>query len=337
MGVHDTMSVAGPRDTDYARAERIRVDGARGDRGGRRIAIVAFVVVLLALASVGGASLYAIRGGGDIGGEPPLIRADAGATKQRPAEAGGLEVPHQDKLVFEQLAETPREPRLERLLPPPETPVPPAALPAPTTPAIAAPPDAPAAAVARIDPAPGDDTIAPSVTPPPAASPATSAVVAAPVQPRPDLSIGSVPIPSPPAAANSVPPPPPPQGAATAATAAPAAPAAAPPAAPAPAAPTEVAVIPAAGPAVAAAAAADGWRVQIGSFRDRAAGEGEWVRLQGRHPDLLGALAFRIQRADLSRGTFYRVQAGVLASRAAADALCGELKTRNQDCLVVSP
>ena len=87
MGV-PTMSVAGPRDDDYAPV---------GSGGRRRVAVVAAVVIALALASVGGAGWYAGRQDAQIAGEPPLIRAEPGLTKQRPAEAGGLEVPHQDK------------------------------------------------------------------------------------------------------------------------------------------------------------------------------------------------------------------------------------------------
>ena len=59
--------------------------------------------------------------------------------------------------------------------------------------------------------------------------------------------------------------------------------------------------------------------------------------MKKRNTDLLGALALNVQSVTLDRGTFYRVQAGPLTDRAAANGLCGKLKSRNQDCLVVAP
>ena len=53
--------------------------------------------------------------------------------------------------------------------------------------------------------------------------------------------------------------------------------------------------------------------------------------------DLLGSLGLNVQAVKLDRGTFYRIQAGPLADRAAASSLCGKLKGRNQDCLIVAP
>lgn len=57
--------------------------------------------------------------------ELPVIRADSGPIKIRPEEPGGLEVPHQDKLVLNEIAPDPEKPQVERLLPPPEVPKPP--------------------------------------------------------------------------------------------------------------------------------------------------------------------------------------------------------------------
>lgn len=55
------------------------------------------------------------------GGEPPLVAAAEGPAKVRPEEPGGLEVPDQDKLVYEEAAgEAVAE--AEELLPPPEEP-----------------------------------------------------------------------------------------------------------------------------------------------------------------------------------------------------------------------
>ena len=52
-----------------------------------------------------------------------------------------------------------------------------------------------------------------------------------------------------------------------------------------------------------------------------------------------GREAPRVVAVDLgnNRGTFFRLQAGPLDSRDAAEALCAALKARNLDCLVVAP
>ena len=108
------MSGRANSDEDLGQAPRRR-------RGGWQLIIVA-------LATLGGfiaAVWYAYNQGVDDGAPatPPLIRADQSPTKVRPEKPGGLEVPHQDKLVYETLRpEKPGE-RVERLLPPPEEPI----------------------------------------------------------------------------------------------------------------------------------------------------------------------------------------------------------------------
>ncbi len=62
---------------------------------------------------------------------------------------------------------------------------------------------------------------------------------------------------------------------------------------------------------------------------------GRWSRI---HKAVLGNLRIMLERADLgARGIFYRLQAGPLADRAVAAALCAKLKARNQDCIVIKP
>jgi len=50
--------------------------------------------------------------------------------------------------------------------------------------------------------------------------------------------------------------------------------------------------------------------------------------------DTLAGLEPMIQRADLPRGTVFRVRAGAFATRAEAEALCTRLKRQGTDCLV---
>jgi cell division septation protein DedD len=90
-------------------------------------------------------------------------------------------------------------------------------------------------------------------------------------------------------------------------------------------------------PKPAAAPAGGGWKIQLASVSSNAAAEREWKRMQSGNNDLLGKLSLTIQTIKLDRGTFYRIQAGPLADRAAASSLCGTLKTRKQDCLIVAP
>jgi len=82
-------------------------------------------------------------------------------------------------------------------------------------------------------------------------------------------------------------------------------------------------------------AAGTAWRVQLASLSGQSAAEAEWEKLRRANSDLLGRLTLHVQIAELSKGTFYRVQAGPLADRAAAAALCKVLKSRNQSCLIV--
>src|SRR3546814_13659211 len=52
-----------------------------------------------------------------------MIKAEDAPIKHRPEEPGGMDVPHQDKLVFNRLPPGQVENQVERLLPPPEEPV----------------------------------------------------------------------------------------------------------------------------------------------------------------------------------------------------------------------
>ncbi len=94
-------------------------------------------------------------------GVPPLLTAEPGPTKRRPDQPGGLEIPHQDMLVFDQLDPAAQGPRVERLLPPPEEPLPrpvampslPGPAPMPLIPDLAEPPIASEPSLAGSPPA----------------------------------------------------------------------------------------------------------------------------------------------------------------------------------------
>ncbi|MBX6323556.1 MAG: SPOR domain-containing protein, partial [Rhodospirillaceae bacterium] len=110
------------------------------------------------------------------------------------------------------------------------------------------------------------------------------------------------------------------------ATAAPAPDVTSPPAAPAAASPTP------------ATDSADAVRVQLAAFRSESQAQVASQRLQEAFHDELSGRTFHVERADLgAKGVFFRLQAGPLASRDEAAALCSRLKQRGQPCIVVAP
>lgn len=239
----------------------------------------------------------------------PVLRADNTPVKRKPDDPGGMEIPDRDKLVYDRIAPGQARQPVERLLPPPEKPVE-----RPTPP--------PAGNVVAADDqdvsGSNDGTMA---------QPVRGAVDAAATEaskaPAPAVS------PPPPPAAEPDPP-----RAEAAALPAPEPPAPEPTAEPA-ASGTAAAVPSASKPA--AVPTAPAWRIQLASLGSEARAREEWARMQKANADLLGALALQIEQAKLSKGTYYRIQAGPLADRAAAGTLCGKLKARKQDCLVVAP
>ena len=79
------------------------------------------------------------------------------------------------------------------------------------------------------------------------------------------------------------------------------------------------------------------YRIQLGAFAggDKQA-MGEWRRLQGEYPQLLGGLTPSVKLATTTSGHLYRLQAGVMTEERAR-AACAELKSHNQACVVVPP
>jgi outer membrane biosynthesis protein TonB len=98
---------------------RQRNEGAR-KRSGTGLAIVAAGVAVF-----GGVVWYAYSQGNRAGTESvaPVLQADTSPTRIKPEQPGGIEVPHQDKLVYGRLNPNAKEPGVEHLLPPPEEPL----------------------------------------------------------------------------------------------------------------------------------------------------------------------------------------------------------------------
>lgn len=230
----------------------------------------------------------------------PLMKADKGPVKVRPINPGGMEVPDRDKLVYDRMQGNGERPRVERLLPAPETPLPPPSRELPKQLEAAAPAPESAKDLAAVAPAAGP------VTPPPAKAGTSRAP---PVHAGPSVPPG-------PAAATptveevlaAVRPPPAPKT-------------------PAPKTPAK------------GASKAPAYRVQLAAVRSLERAQGEWDRLRRKNTDLLGKLALSVVKADLGpkKGVFYRLRAGPLADEAAARALCATLASRKVGCLIVRP
>ncbi|MFZ2467160.1 MAG: hypothetical protein WAW54_02100, partial [Parvibaculum sedimenti] len=151
------------------------------DEGRRRplvlLAIIALVVVFA------GVVFLAYKQGMKQGaqGNPPVIRADDSPTKVAPTNPGGIEIPHQDKTVYDRLSggeKSDVQGGAEHLLPSPEEPM---AMKQPTPPA--APPATTAAPIAAT-PAPTGNVAQQAV--PSAVAPITQS---APAQPQPQTPV----------------------------------------------------------------------------------------------------------------------------------------------------
>jgi hypothetical protein len=264
----------------------------------------------------------------DADQEIPLVRADGEPIKVRPESPGGMDIPDRDKLVYDRIPGAEEREPVERLLPPPETPLPvPTPPPALETQAegsdVPPPATSPEAGAASATPTPTplaptrrasgtDSPPAPSATPPSTApAQATAEVPAAPASQAPEV-----------AEAPTIPAAPPPPTALSQEAQRKAA---------------EVAAR--TPPPPAATPAGKSYQVQLAAVRARDRAEQEWARLRNGHKDLLGTLQLSVMRADLGpgRGIFYRLRVGPLKTESMARDLCRKLAERKVSCLVVRP
>jgi cell division septation protein DedD len=275
-------------------------DSRQARAGSRLRATVTLVAAVVAVGGIVAAGWHFMGGKKVVGPGIPVIKADERPIKIRPDDRGGMQVPNQDKLIYERLEQGEGDTKVERLLPAPEKPqaLPkaPASVPAPAAESpkpVAQPPQAPE----PVKPKPPEPVVAKSVEP----------IPAKPVEPIPAKPVEPIPAkPVEPITAKAMPVAPP---------------------TPAPA--------PAPAPVAAKAAPAGGdYLIQLGALRSAPDAEKEWSRIQKSNADLLGTLKSDVVRVELGeKGIFWRLRAGPL-SELAAKQMCVELKARNQGCII---
>ncbi len=320
------------------------------------------VLVLLMLAGAGAGTWYFYGDrlerfwrGADAG--IPLVKADPGPAKVRPENPGGLRVPDRDKLVYDRIQGKsggpgqqggPPEKGAERLLPPPEQPLPKptaAVKPPPESPKpkpsmpeklIAEPPLKPKP-VAKVPTIKDVKTAQRPAPPPPPPAPPTVIKSSTPVmdalrkaskrtaeKPAPaEKAVTGSPAPDPPAPpavkkapvkiVSATPPPSSPE-----------------------AAPSETAN---SQPKAAPIPKSKVYLVQLAAARSAQGARNEWTRLRTKHLDLLGDLGLSVTKADLgpAKGIYYRLRAGPLPDENQARRLCKQLAERQIGCLIIKP
>lgn len=247
-------------------------------------------------------------------GAAPLLKPQ-GPVKVTPESPGGLAIPHQDKTVFQAMEGRRTDERIERLLPPPETPAP--------LPTRLSKPSAQGSSkvrqAERLESPSGDKEVTSGpIRLTPGAGKSRSSVPSitktAPAPPPAPKALGdqpgSVTMPAPmPKPATAKPKPAPAKKKAAVARADPR-------------------MKPGTRPR-------SGYGVQIGSLSSRSNASEFWDAHKGTHKDLLGALSLVVQTVTVKGKTFHRVQGAPLKSRKAAGELCGALKKRGIGCVIV--
>ena len=237
----------------------------------------------------------------------PVIVANAGPIKERPADEGGLEIPYRDRAVMNDGLDGEAAETVEHLLPPPEEP----AMVQPSTEPNESSGEQTAMAAATAtdgDAATANET---ATTADEAATTETVAEAPSVAAPQPAEATADA-------------------GESAAATTSQAATESSETTA---AATTQAAEKPK--PETTAQVPTDsGYFLQLASVQDRSNVESEWKRLQKMFPALLGDMSLQIEEALVNGKTFFRLKTGPFPNRATAEDVCAQLKTKNQACLL---
>lgn len=288
-----------------ARHER-RFDRARRKKGVLIGVLIGVVIAVVVAFLTFGRFVSAYRASG---GDAPLIKADRSPVKVRPATPGGMEVPNQDKLIYERLRESDAA-RVEKLMPAPEKP----ALPEDEEDAS----DEIAQIIALEEPQETSQSLE-----------VASTTLVGEDGERVEVMFRTI---SSEQAQNRVE-----QAKKTIETRKAQAAAVLKSSAQAKQKPAseKPAAKPVAKPEAKKNASAETFAVQLVSTKNRDASEKEWTRLSKKHADALKGLPHEISEIKTDKNTFYRLRTGVFDSRDKADAVCRKLKDKKQECLVV--
>ena len=265
------------------------------DANTKRMAIVAAAIVGVFVVFAG---VYSFMGHRRAG--VPVIEADSRPLREKPKDAGGMQVIGKDETIMSGGGETRT--------------------------AISAPAEAPAPQALRAAVAP--PVVAPPAVTPPAAAP--QAVVAPIVTPQlalPQVAQAPVVTASRPVAAPAVAP-----KTATAEVKPPVKAATVTPPAPAVAVPAPVVAPRAAAPV--ASAPVKGLQVQLAAVGSEQAAHAEWQRLAKRMPELFGGKAPAISKVERDGKTMWRVRTGGFADANAAKSFCEHVKAKAAGCIV---
>jgi cell division septation protein DedD len=83
---------------------------------------------------------------------------------------------------------------------------------------------------------------------------------------------------------------------------------------------------------------ANGYRVQLASFKTQKEVSAEWDKIQKHHEQLVKKHKHIIARKEIAgKGTYYRLQLGPISSESDARMLCKKLMSSDQNCFVIKP
>ena len=311
--------------------------------------------VVAAVLIFSGIISYAYNQGSQTGvnATTPVVAADTAAYKEKPENPGGMDVPFQDAVVFDQLQgqseSKPEGDTIESLLPPPEQPVA-----ANATAPVAEPTDAAKSATAvataanEAKPAEAEADATTTTTTTTTTAPSADTIIketpeakplaaetdpaAAPIassSPEPKNLEAPTEIKTPEAVKKETPKP---AEVIAAPTPKPIAKPAPVVASPKPIASPEPITAPTPAPAAVSSGA---YRIQLGAFRDEAAARSAWGSVQKQFSQLSG-VAPAFPRADLgAKGVFYRAQ-GTNLSKESADSLCRTINASKAGSCIVT-
>jgi cell division protein FtsN len=269
---------------------------------------VSWIVLGLALSGFVALAWYAYQSGSESVAQHgiPVVEANNTPTKIAPKDAGGETFPHQDKTIYNLISETEESGVVETLIPEPEEPV------IPTVKEVVNQATAPVekantwvnedlretANVSEVQTA-SEDGAAPTLAD---AAPEAAPDVAVPEK-NPEAAPSAAAAPN---TANS----------------------------PAEAAPQKETVkdTAASEPRQAIAVPRASHKLQLGAFRSSAEAETYWKRAEAKYSAVLSGLPHQVVRADLPKGTFYRLRVAGFASKASALAACERLSAAGQGC-----